>query len=233
MTRNKVQSFASALILFFFAYQGHAYALSQNYCPLSDGGVRIYFAPHKGASEIEINANKASLNSLASSLEIGQRIEILFVTEAGIANVFSECRPGCPKQSIWGEIFGCGNCKPTLAKRDRLNFRTKLKNTLQKITNDARGGLAGYEAIMPTLAAVQAHEKLNNGNLDSVLVSSMYVGASADSKALNNFFVTTVQATDKQFSFPLMSVTGLPINADLINLWKDLYKLNGQTFEHK
>jgi hypothetical protein len=233
MTKNKVQSFASALILFFFAYQGPANAVSQNYCPLSDGGVRIYFAPQKGASEIELNANKASLNSLANSLEIGQQIEILFVTEAGIINAFSECRPGCPEQSIWAEIFGGGNCKPTLAKRDRLSFANKLKATLQKIIIDSQGGLSGYEAIMPTLAAVQAHEKLNNGNLDNVLVSSMYVGASADKKALNNFFVRAVQTTDNQFSFPSMGVTGMPINADLIKLWKDLYKLNGQEFEYK
>ena len=86
---------------------------------------------------------------------------------------------------------------------------------------------------MPSLASISAHKEAHGTEMTDYLLSSMYVGPSIDEKSLNRFFVKAVQSNKLPKKYPLMSVIGMPTNANLINLWKDLYSLNDQTFSHK
>ena len=129
MIKRKLFWLASAVALFSFLDPGPANAITQNYCLPTGEGLRIYFAPHKGASEIELDAYKASLNPLIKlhvDNKIGQRLELLLVTEAGVTTALSECIPGCPPKTITQQIFGGGGCKDTLAKQDKKILYSKV-----------------------------------------------------------------------------------------------------------
>ena len=196
--------------------------------------MRVYFAPKAFASEAELRAYQTGFEKLFNQLKVGYKFEVLLSDESGVNQIFSSCFPGCPEQSIADQFLGLGSgCKATLANRDKIRFRSRLSKRVKRTFIEAKDGSIGYEKIMPSLASISAHQEANGSELTNYLLSSMYVDRSIAEKALNRFFVRAVQSNKLPKKYPSMSITGMPINANLINLWKDLYSLNGQTFSHK
>ena len=205
-----------------------------NYCNQDGKSYSAYFAPRVGAETQEIKNYQTSLENIYRKLEIGDKLELFVANGSGVTKAFSSCYPGCPPQGIAQQFLGLGgSCKATVAKRDQINFKNNFLKNASQIINGAKNKTAGYVEIIKTLGVIDAHSKAKQEAVSEYfIVSSMFNDVSINRNTVDKFFVMTVQDRAMIKKFPSMQVMGMSLNPELIELWKDLYAVNGQTFKY-
>lgn len=208
---------------------------SDKYCSDEAETHRVYFAPKANMTVDEQNSAKTALEIIFRNLAVGDKLELFIASDNGVNRSFSSCFPGCPEEGMLSQFFGLGGgCKATLAKKHRLEFTNDYITNVKNILDAAGSGSQGYKNILATLNSINSHSAtISDLTSNTSLVSSMYVSNTVAEEELDKFFVETIQNNRLPNQFPNITVSGLPINSDLINLWEDLYKLRGQSFSYK
>ena len=99
---------------------------------------------------------------------------------------------------------------------------------------DAQDGSLGYLNILKVLGVINAHaETTEVDSKNTYLVSTMFNNTNINRSSVNEFFVNAVQNQDMVDAFPKLQVLGMSLNPDLIEMWSDLYEVNGQKFDYK
>lgn len=208
---------------------------SDKYCSDEAETHLVYFAPKANMTVDEQNSAKTALEIIFRNLNVGDKLELFVASDSGVNRSFSSCFPGCPEEGMLSQFFGLGGgCKATLAKKHRLEFTNDYITNVKNILDAAGSGSQGYKNILATLNSINSHgSTISDLTSNTSLVSSMYVSNNVDKDELDKFFVEAIQNNRLPDQFPNIKVSGLPINADLINLWEDFYKLRGQSFSYK
>ena len=210
-------------------------AFAVDYCNKNGEVLTTYFAPRLGAEGQEVANYKNGLGTIFNKLEIGDKLVILTAHDAGVVKNFSACFPGCPPQGLMDQFLGLGDsCKATLAKKNQIDFRNKLKISVGRTMEDAKNGSLGYVNIMKVLGVINAHaETAEVNSKNTYLISTMFNNTNINRSSVNGFFVNAVQNQDMLDAFPKLQVLGMSLNPDLIEMWTDLYAVNSQTFDYK
>lgn len=208
--------------------------VTQDYCRTDDTGYQIYFNLRMNASDNEIDNYQSALKDLFQSLQIGDKLNIYLATENNVSKLFSDCFPGCPPQTVIDQFLGLGGaCLVQIAKRDKIAFRRNFVNVFRREIQKTKNAIHSSDNPLLSLAAIKAHiESYANNNLKSIIVSSMHNTDIVTKKNLDKLFVELVQSSSIPTKFPNVKISGMPVNSELIQFWKDIYSLTSQNFEY-
>lgn len=210
---------------------------SEAYCNNEGKFQQIYFAPRLELSDEEQKRYLSVFEKTFLSLEVGDKIEIFSANDNGVLKTFSLCFPGCPPQGFVEQIFGVGGeCKPTRAKAEKIKFVNKFKRTVYDLTLNAKNGNEGVTNLLGTLSAINLHQRAQEQSFnlsETRIISTMFDAENPSLDDLNNYFVTEIQRSELPDSFPDAIIAGMPIDTDVIDLWKDIYSINGQEFRYE
>ena len=123
-----------------------------------------------------------------------------------------------------------------MSEAEKIKFVNKFKRTVYDLTLNAKNGNEGVTNLLGTLSAINLHQRAQEQSFnlsETRIISTMFDAENPSLDDLNNYFVTEIQRSELPESFPDAIIAGMPIDTDVIDLWKDIYSINGQEFRYE